>query len=405
MVSLRSDFPFFIDQKDSINYIYFDNASTTQKPQVMIDAISEFYAHQYASIGRGVYKLAEQTTQRFEDVRAQTARFLGARSAEEIIFTSGATHSANFIARSWAHKQLKAGDEIVVSGLEHHANLIPWQIVAQQTGSVLKFLPITPHGDLDYDRVPNVITSKTKFVAITHSSNALGTQVALEKIIPVAHAAGARVLVDGSQSTPHKKIDLKGLGCDFFICTAHKMCGPTGLGILYIRKEVQSEVDPYHYGGGMVYEADYRHATFLEAPRCFEAGTPPIAQVIAFGAVLNYFEKKVNFLQLQQHESELMTRCIDGLQSISRITLYGPLDHLKKHGHVLTFNIEGVHPHDVAAFLDTYNICVRSGHYCAQPLAKKIGIDGSVRVSFYMYNTTQEIDSFLDKIDRLSKSI
>lgn len=403
--TIRADFPFFSPLEGQPLYNYLDNAATTQKPQCVIDAMSTFYAHEYASVGRGIYTLAEKATERFESVRAQTAEFFNAAHAQEILFTSGATQSINIVAHAWALQHIKAGDEIVISELEHHANLLPWQFVARQTGAQLKYLPITPDGDLDYERAASIFTTKTKLLAITHSSNALGTMVDLARIIPLARAVQARVLVDGVQSAPHIKIDVRALDCDVFIASSHKMMGPTGLGILYVRTALQREMLPYQYGGGMVFEADYDGATFLRPPHLFYAGTPPVAEVIGYGAVLSYYNERIAYADLAAHESMLMTRLIDGLAAITGVTLYGPLTQLKKQGHIVTFTLKGVHCHDVAAYLDTFNICVRSGHYCAQPLVKKFALDGSVRVSIYAYTTMADIESFLDKIDSLSMSI
>jgi cysteine desulfurase/selenocysteine lyase len=392
----RSHFPFFRSE-----YTYLDNAATTQKPQAVIDAMSNFYAHEYASVGRGIYKLAEQATARYEAVRAQTARFFNAAHASEIIFTPGATYGINIVAQAWARNHLKPGDEIVLTELEHHANLVPWQIIAQQTGAVLKFIPVTSTGDLDYDAITRVITKKTKLVCLTHSSNAIGTLVDVARIIPHARAVGARVLIDGVQSAPHMHIDLQKLDCDFFVAAPHKMLGPTGLGVLYIRRELQEEVAPYLYGGGMVFEADYEKTTLLPSPQKFYGGTPPIAEVIGYGAALTFYEEHIDFDALKSHESVLMRRLITGLSALKNVCMYGPLEQLQHSGHLVTFTVDGVHCHDVAAYLDTYNICVRSGHYCAQALAKKLGIDCSARVSIFAYTTIDEIDYFLNKIDSL----
>lgn len=401
-MNIRSHFPFFSPERGELLYIYLDSAATSQKPQLVIDAMSNFYAHHYASIGRGVYALAEQATERFEGIRAQTAEFFNAAHADEILFTSGATQSINMIARSWALQHLMPGDQLVITELEHHANLLPWQMVALKTGAVLTYIPVTPDGDIDYERAQSVITKKTKFVALSHSSNSIGTPVDVEKIIPLARAVNARILIDGVQSAPHTKIDLKRMDCDFFIASPHKMMGPTGLGVLYIRKDVQCEVAPYQYGGGMVFEADFDRATLLPAPQLFYGGTPPIAEVVGFGAAMNFYNEHIDYAALQAHESALMSRLINGLSRIGGVRVYGPLELLQKKGHLVTFTLAGVHCHDVAAYLDTFNICVRSGHYCAQPLAKKLGIDCSVRVSVYAYTTHDEIDAFLDKIYNLS---
>jgi cysteine desulfurase / selenocysteine lyase len=393
---LKKDFPLLA----SSDLIYFDNAATTHKPHHVIDAISTFYSSQYATVHRGIYRLSEQATTQFEDVRNSIATFIGAHS-DEIVFTQGTTHGINFIATAWTLKTVKPGDEIVLTELEHHSNLIPWQQVCDQTGAVLKFIPITADGTLNLENLSAIITERTKLVSVVHSSNALGTVNDITPLVHHARAVGARFLLDAAQSVPHKKVDVKALGVDFLVFSGHKIFGPTGIGILYIKRSVQSKVPPYQYGGGMVFHADYHHATWLKPPHRYEAGTPPSAQVIGLGAAIDYIQKNINFEQLTIHEALLCKRAIEGLRDIPGITLLGPIEQLQKNGHLVSFTLKNHHPHDIGAFLDKHTIAVRAGHYCAQPLAKKLGIDSSVRISFYAYNSVDEVDYFLDIMKKL----
>ena len=388
---LKKDFPLL----KATNLIYFDNASTTHKPQHVIDAISSFYSTSYATVHRGIYKLSEQATTHFEQVRNDIANFLGAHS-DEIIFTQGTTHGINFIATSWALKTFKANDEIVLTELEHHSNLIPWQQIAEQTGALLKFIPINAQGTLELENLSEIITKRTKLVSIVHVSNALGTHNDITTISKHARAVGARILLDAAQSVPHQKINLNSLDVDFLVFSGHKLLGPTGIGILYIKRAMQPEIPPYQFGGGMVFHANYYNATWLKSPQRYEAGTQPIAQVIGLGAALDYIKNNIDFDALTLHEAALCTRTIEGLQTIPGIRLLGPIQQLKQLGHIISFTLEGYHPHDIGAFLDAHNIAVRTGSYCAQPLAQKLGIDNSIRISFYAYNTLQEVDYFLE---------
>ena len=395
---LRKDFPILTSTPQP--FIYFDNAATTQKPLQVIDAISTFYKTTYATVHRSIYFRAEKATEAFENVRKAVAQFINA-SPKEIIFTKGATESINLVASSWGLNNLKKGDEIVLTELEHHSNLIPWQQVAKKNGCILKFIPIHADGTLALENLDAIITKKTKFVSVIHVSNALGTHNDIQKIINAAHAVGARILIDAAQSVPHQSIDVRRLNPDFLVFSGHKMLGPTGVGILYAKKEVQQEMPPYQFGGGMVVQASYSDTQWLEAPYCYEAGTPPIAEVIGLGAALEYLKEYVNFDDLRAHEAALCTQAIEGLQKIPGVTLLGPLEQLKKQGHLVSFTVEGHHPHDVGAYLDAHGIAVRTGHYCAQPLARRLDIDSSIRISFYCYNTSEEVECFLSVIKKL----
>lgn len=397
---LRADFPILKQKVNGYPLIPFDNASTTHKPQSVIDAVVQFYTTTNANIYRGIHLFAEQATQAYENARKKVATFIGA-DPEETIFTRGCTSGINFVVATWGEDTICEGDEIVMTELEHHANLLPWQRLAQKKGAVLKFIPIFSDGSLDLSHLDSIITHKAKMVSVIHVSNAIGTHVDIATIMQRAQQVGARVLIDAAQSAPHQKIDVHALGCDFLVFSGHKIVGPTGIGVLYITKELHNDIPPYEVGGGMVENVDCTHATWAPAPQKFEAGTPPIAQAIGLGAAIDYLQKHVDFDELQQYEAQLCARLIEGLQAIKEVKILGPIEELKKQGHLVSFLIEGMHSHDVAAFLDSRGISVRAGHHCAQPFAKKLGYDASVRVSFYFYNTFEEVDYIIGVIREL----
>jgi cysteine desulfurase/selenocysteine lyase len=399
---IRLDFPIFLNPYKGKDLCYFDNAATTQKPYVVIDAMTQFYQRSYAPVYRSMYTLAEEATLQFEQARATIATFIGAEP-HEVIVTKGATEGINFIAAAWAHHTLKAGDEILLTELEHHANLLPWQELAKRTGVVLKFIPIFPDGSLDYTSLHKLCTQRTKLISVTHVSNAIGTHVDVTLISRSAKSVGARIMLDVCQSVAHQRINVQELGVDFLVFSGHKMLGPTGIGILYMRSGVQHEVLPYQTGGGMVYQASFIESTFVKSPHRYEAGTPPFVEAIGLAKAVEYIRSSIDFEALRTHEAALCTRLIEGLDKIPGFTILGPREHLATKGHLVSFFHEEYHPHDMAAYLDTFGICVRSGHYCAQPLAKKLGIDGSVRVSFYAYNTLGEVDACLQALEDLLK--
>jgi cysteine desulfurase/selenocysteine lyase len=391
-MNIKKDFPLLVSRQ-SEPFIYLDNAATTHKPQMVIDALTKFYTHDYATVGRSMYTLAERATQSVEDVRKKVANFISAES-EEIVFTKGATEGINLVASAWALSNLHPGQTIVLTEQEHHSNLLPWLEVAKKTGAKISYIPILKDGSLDLSNLTKIITPATKLVAITSVSNALGLKNDLKAVIKQAHKVGAKVLVDASQSVAHEKLNLKEMQPDFLLFSGHKMLGPTGVGILYISKKIIHEIPPYHVGGGMVYEADYQNATYRSGSERFEAGTPPIAQIIGLGAAVDYFNASIDFSILQAYEKKLMQQLIAGLKKIPAVTILGPIDQLEQ-GSILSFTVKDIHPHDLAAYLDAKGIAVRAGHYCAQPLAKKLGISGSVRVSIFGYNTPEDIEGFL----------
>ena len=396
----RKDFPLLHHAADDKPLIYFDNAATTQKPQQVIDAMMQFYTTSNAPVHRSSYALGEHATVLYEQARATVARFINA-DVSEIIFTRNTTESINLVAATWAVNQIDAGDEILISELEHHSNMVPWQRVAHTKKAVLTYIPVRADGTLNLENLNSFLSSRTKLVAITHLSNALGTHVDVTTIAQKAHAVGAKILVDAAQSIAHQRIDVRTLGCDFLAFSGHKMGGPTGIGVLYVRRELHDAMPPYQCGGGMVHSVDFQHATYLPVPRRFEAGSPAVAQAVGLAAAIEYIEKHIDFDALRVHEGQLCTQLIDGLLSIPNITIVGPVAELMHTGHLVSFVVNGIHPHDVAAYLDRHGICVRAGHQCAQPLARALGLDAAVRVSFYAYNTAAEVTQFLDVLRTL----
>jgi cysteine desulfurase/selenocysteine lyase len=408
MIMNRKDFPALTHQ----GYIYFDNAATSLKPASVIAAIAEWYAHHTAPIHRGIYTKAEQATIRYEAVREQIAQFLGAALSTEIIITKNATESINLVAAAWGYNNLKQGDEIVVTELEHHANLLPWLALARERGVVVKFMPINSKGILDSAVYKQLLSPRTKLVALTMSSNVLGdsNDLAMDpsflgKAIMAAHAVGARVLLDAAQWIPHRSVNVQQLAPDFLVFSSHKMLGPTGVGVLYASQDAMKEMTPYQYGGGMLSSFDGINSLWRPAPHCFEAGTPAIAELIGFGAALEYRQKYIDLDALSQHEASLCARLLEGLATLPRIRVLGLRDALMKNGHLVSFVMEGMHAHDIAAYLDTQGICVRAGNHCAQLLHEKLGITSSVRVSFYGYNTAEEVDQLLYHLRQLHDSL
>lgn len=397
------DFPILRFSVNGNPLAFLDNASTSQKPQEVIDAISDFYANHNAAVHRGIYTLAEEATRKYEDVRTAVADWIGAADRSEIVFTHGTTESINLVAASWAMAHCKAGDEILVSELEHHANLLPWQRVAKHTGAQLKFIPVNMDGTLEMGSLEQLINKKTKLVAVTHVSNAVGTVVDVKTICAMARRVGAKTLIDAAQSVPHQRVSVQDIDCDFFVFSAHKMLGPTGAGALYIKKELHDQMRAYQLGGGIVYESSYQDATFLPVPQLLEAGTPPIAQVIGLGAAIHYLKNNVDFAALKRHEAQLCKHLIDGLRSIPGIRILGPLEQLQKEGHLVSFVMQNMHAHDAAAYLDQFGIAVRAGHHCAQPFAKKMGYNASIRASFYLYNTSEEVERLVWALRGLGK--
>jgi cysteine desulfurase / selenocysteine lyase len=398
MNKYKKDFPFFANSK----VIYCDSGATSQKPTSVIDAMSHFCAYENAPVHRGIYALAEEATKRFEGVREQLCRFIGAAEPAEIVFTRGTTESLNLIVQAWGACNLKPGDEIVLTELEHHALLVPWQQFAKTHGVTLKFIPILPDGELDYASVSKIITSKTKLVGVTAGSNVIGVATKLEPIIAQAKKVGARIIIDAAQMLPRERYDVQKMGCDFLAFSGHKMLGPTGIGGIYIKKELHEQLQPYMVGGSMVFSVDWQESRWREMPQLLEAGTPPIVEVIGLGAAISYLEN-VDFKELAAHEAALCRRMIEGIEKIDGVRILGPRDRMVKEGHLVSFVVDGVHPYDVASFLDKYRVAVRAGHHCAQPLHTKLGVAGSVRASFYLYNTMDDVEAIIAALVEMQK--
>ena len=396
---MKHDFPIFNQTINGYPLRYLDNASTSQKPQVIIDAMVDFYTTKNANIYRGSHAFAERATQEYEDARSMVAQFIGAR-ADEIIFTSGCTESLNYVAAGWAMCHIQPGDTIVVSALEHHANILPWQRIVEQKNAMLRIIPIHQDGTLNLANLNQIIGPGTKLVSITHTSNALGTQVDLMPIVKRAHEVGALVCIDAAQSVAHKRIDVRALNCDFLAFSGHKLFGPTGIGVLYIKKDIQPQVEPYQVGGGMVFEVSWADSTYLQSVNRFEAGTPPIAQAIGLAAAITYLQT-LDFEALATHEAALCTALIQGLEGIAGTRILGPIDQLRRSGHMVSFTLEAIHSHDVVAFLSDRGICVRAGNHCAQPLFTTLGLEGSVRASFAGYNTLEDVEFLLKSLFEL----
>jgi SufS family cysteine desulfurase len=393
----RADFPLLINRPD---LCYLDNASTAQKPQAALDALNHFYTYENANTYRGIYELGELATERYEAARVTVANFLNAAHVSEIIFNRGTTDGINAVADGWARRTLKPGDEIVITELEHHSNWLPWHRLAQECGVVIKIIPILSDGTLDMRAAEQLITSRTKLVATTWISNAIGTHVPVETLTQLAHAVGAHILIDAAQAVAHLPIDLQKLSIDFLVFSGHKIGGPTGIGVLYINKALHESFEPYQLGGGMVLTIG-NPPQWLPAPHKFEAGTPPIAQAVGLAAAIDYFRTHINFAALQQYEASLCARLIERLLKHPQVRLLGSQQELKERGHLVSFVIDGIHAHDVAAYCAQKQICLRAGHHCAQPLARALGYDASVRASFYGYNTIADVDRLADTLDML----
>lgn len=405
MKNIRNDFPILKQKMNGHNLIYFDNAATTQKPQVVIDSLVNYYTTSNANIHRSICTLGENATQMYEDARAKVAQFIGASDASEIVFTRGATEGINLIANTWGECDVDDGDEIVITEMEHHSNLVPWQMLAYRKNAKLKFIPVLPDGTLDMEKAASIITHKTKLVSLVHVSNALGTHNPIQQLIDMAHAVDAMVVIDAAQSVAHQPIDVIKMDCDFLVFSGHKLLAPTGIGVLYIKKDLHEHIPPYQVGGAMVQEVDFKQASWRDMPYKFEAGTQSIADAIALGTAIDYIKAHIDWADLRAHETKLTTALIDGFSEIPSVKILGPIEQLKKVGHLVSFTVEGMHAHDVAAYLDKNGICVRAGHHCAQPLAKKLGYGASVRASFYAYNTMEEVERFIEVMRQLHKEL
>lgn len=392
---IREEFPALRQQVYGKNLIYFDNGATSQKPKLVLDAINLFYSKENANIHRGVHYLSQRATTDYEAARQRIQRYLGARKSEEIIFTKGTTDSINLVAFSYG-STLSAGDEILISAMEHHSNIVPWQMLCERQGCILKVAPINQRGELIMDEFDKLLSKKTKLVAITHISNTLGTVNPIKEIIQKAHAVGSKVLIDGAQSIQHMRINVKELDCDFYVFSSHKVFGPTGIGVLYGKEEILDRMPPYQGGGDMIARVTFERTTYNELPFKFEAGTPHIAGGICLGKAFEFLES-IDMEAAEQHERELAKYAEDMLDTFEGLQIIG---EAKNKTSVVSFSLKGIHPFDIGTLLDKQGIAVRTGHHCTQPLMDFYGIPGTVRASFAFYNTKQEIDTFVEAVER-----
>ena len=393
---IRQDFPILNRQVHGKPLVYLDSAATSQKPRQVIEALVTYYSRYNANIHRGLHALSEEATAAYEAVRSMTAQFLHAPSSRSIIFTRNATEGLNLVAQAWGRANLKAGDQVLLTEMEHHSNLVPWQLIAAVTGAELRFLKVTDDGRLDLAGLDTLLTTRTKVVAVTLMSNVLGTINPVAQIAEAAHRQGAIVVVDGAQGVPHLPVDVQQLGCDFLACSSHKMLGPTGVGVLYGREELLEAMPPFLGGGEMIADVQLTASTWNELPWKFEAGTPNIADVIAFGEALSYLTR-LGMDAVRAHEMEWAAYALTRLAAIEGLTLYGPSD-VTQRGAAIAFNLNGLRPHDVGTALDAEGIAVRAGHHCAKPLMRRLGVVATVRASGYLYNTREEIDRLVEAL-------
>ncbi|MEZ4902038.1 MAG: cysteine desulfurase [Spirosomataceae bacterium] len=398
---IRQDFPILDEKVNGKALVYFDNAATTQKPLVVLEALANYYGHYNANIHRGIHYLAEKATTAFEATRTQIKSFLNAKEVEEIIFTYGTTDGINLVAQSFGRTFLKAGDEILISTLEHHSNIVPWQMLCEEKGCVLRVIPINDAGELLMDEYEKMLSERTRLVSVVHVSNALGTINPVAEIIQKAHAVGAKVLIDGAQATSHIDIDVQALDCDFYVFSLHKLFGPTGMGVLYGKRGVLEAMPPYRGGGEMIKEVTFEKTIYNDLPYKFEAGTPNIADVVATKFAIEYVEN-LGKKQIANYEHELLTYGTEALQTIDGLRIVGTA---KEKVSVLSFVMEGIHPQDVGVILDQQGIAVRTGHHCTQPLMKRLGLVGTSRASFAVYNTIEEIDKLVVGLERAKKML
>ena len=398
VAKIREDFPILKRQVHGRPLVYLDNAATSQKPSCVVEALVEFYSRYNANIHRGIHLLSEEATARYEETREKVARFIRAPHPANIIFTRNATESVNLVSHAWGRKEVNRGDQILLTEMEHHSNIVPWQLLAQEKRADLTVLPITQEGQLDLAQLPRLLTDRTKLVAVTLMSNALGTINPIPTIVQAAHAKGIPVLVDGAQGVPHMPVNVLDLNCDFLVFSSHKMLGPTGVGVLYAKEAILEAMDPFLGGGDMIRDVSWEKSVWNDLPWKFEAGTPNIADVIAFGAALDYLEK-IGMSQVRLHEEELTRYAIELLQKVEGLILYGPRE-AKIRGGAISFNVEGLHPHDLGQVLDEEGIAIRAGHHCAKPLMRKLGVSATARASFYLYNTLEEAEALVQAVKK-----
>jgi cysteine desulfurase/selenocysteine lyase len=394
--AIRQDFPILATTMHGRPLVYLDSAASSQKPRVVLDAERDFYETTNANIHRGVYALSAEATRRYDAARAAVAAYLGAAHAHEVIFTRGTTEAINLVAQSWARPRLHAGDEILLTEMEHHSNIVPWQLVAEQTGAIIRAAPVTDSGELDLEAFARLITDRTRIVAVAHVSNALGTINPVRHLADLAHAAGAILVVDGAQAAPHLPLDVQALGADFYACSSHKMLGPTGVGALYGRESLLDAMPPWQGGGDMINTVSFSGSTWAPLPAKFEAGTPNIAGAVGFGAAVAYIEQ-VGRDRIAEHEHELLAHATGRVAEVRGLRIIGTAP-LK--ASVLSFVMDGIHPHDIGTVLDSEGVCIRAGHHCAQPLMKRMGVPATARASFALYNTEADADVLVASLEK-----
>jgi cysteine desulfurase / selenocysteine lyase len=399
--ALRADFPILAQEIHGKPLAYLDSAVTAQKPRQMLDAMTSFYETSYANVHRGVYALAERATEAFEGAREKVARFVNAPSSREIVFTRNATEALNLVAYAWGFSNLGPGDVVVVTELEHHSNFVPWQYVAKKRGAEFRMIPLTESGELDLDSLDGLAREgQVKVVATNLVSNALGTINPVERLAAWAHDQGAIMVVDAAQGAPHRKIDVQALGCDFLAFSAHKLCGPSGVGALWGRHELLEAMEPFNLGGHMIRKVQFEETTWGDLPHKFEAGTAPIAEAVGFGAAIDYVSA-AGLEAIERHEHELVEYALEKISDVPGIQLYGPSPD--RRAGIISFNMEGVHPHDVAQVLDWEGVAIRAGHHCCQPLMQRLGVAATNRASFYLYTVPEEIDRLAEGLFRVRK--
>jgi len=396
---IRAQFPVLHQEVNGRQLVYFDNAATSQKPKMVIEAIAQYYNKENSNIHRGVHYLSQLATDKYEKAREAIRRLLNAKAVEEIIFTRGTTEAINLVANCLTRSLFKPGDEIIISAIEHHSNIVPWQMACEQSGAVLKVIPVLDSGELDMEAYKALLNEKTKFVTVNSISNALGTVNPIEEIIALAHAKGALVLIDGAQSVPHAKVDVQALDADFYCFSAHKMYGPTGVGVLHGKKEILEKMPPYHGGGEMIKEVTFEGTTYNDLPFKFEGGTPNIAGGIGVEAAVRFMEE-VGVENIANYEAELLAYALEKLKEIEGVQFIG---EAKNRAGLVSFNLEGIHPYDAGTVLDKLGIAIRTGHHCAQPVMDRFDVPGTMRASFAVYNTKEEIDVFIAGIHRVKQ--
>ena len=398
---IRKDFPILHRQVNGKPLIYFDNGATSQKPQQVIDVINRYYQHENSNIHRGIHTLSQEATDAYEKARTTVQQFINAQHNHEVIFTSGTTGSINLVASSFGKKYIHAGDEIIISTMEHHSNIVPWQMLCEEKGAVLKIIPISDKGELLMDEFKKLLSSKTKLVAVTHVSNTLGTINPVKEIIKLAKAAGAFVLIDGAQAVPHAKVDVQDLDCDFYAFSAHKMFGPTGVGILYGKEAILNELPPYQGGGDMIKTVTFEKTTYNELPHKFEAGTPNIVGGLGLAAAIDYMNH-IGIENIEAYEHELLNYATQKIKKIEGVRIIG---EAANKASVLSFLVDGTHPSDIGMIIDKLGIAIRTGHHCTEPLMNRFNIPGTARASFAFYNTKEEIDTFILALERALKML